>query len=407
MSDQGESTLHKPLGQMPSPARRLAMPGWVAKAVLGVLSAVFIAAGGWIALVDDPMGGEPTAVATIKPREEAPSTSAQAQPPGQAGIRSLGDDGRTVSSAREMEASAGVTVVRPGAEAPNSVIIRIGEPDGPRLAAAPDPRLVERSRHGSLPRMSVDGARPFDVYARPIGQLPAKVAGRIAILVGGMGISQNATADAITRLPGQVSFAFAPYGSELERSVSRARADGHEVFLQVPMEPFDYPDNDPGPHTLLTSLKPAENLERLHWTMARFPGYVGIVNFTGGRFTAEEAALSPIVKEIVQRGLMVVDDGSSARSLMTSGLDRRYPSLKADLVLDGTARGDAIDKQLARLEELAKERGTASATASVLPLTIDRIARWSRSLEAKGLVLVPMSSLGGVARQPATTGSIR
>jgi polysaccharide deacetylase 2 family uncharacterized protein YibQ len=51
-----------------------------------------------------------------------------------------------------------------------------------------------------------------------------------------------------------VSFALAPYGTDLEKLAERARADQHELLLQVPMEPFDYPDNDPGPQTLLTSL---------------------------------------------------------------------------------------------------------------------------------------------------------
>ena len=53
----------------------------------------------------------------------------------------------------------------------------------------------------------------------------------------------------------------------------------------------------------------------MHWLLGRFTGYVGIVNFLGGRLTADEAALSPILREIARRGLMVIDDGSSARSL--------------------------------------------------------------------------------------------
>ena len=52
------------------------------------------------------------------------------------------------------------------------------------------------------------------------------------------------------------------------------------------MEPFDYPDNDPGPQTLLTSLTPDQNIDRLHWLMSRFQGYVGIVSYMGARFTA-------------------------------------------------------------------------------------------------------------------------
>ncbi len=50
-----------------------------------------------------------------------------------------------------------------------------------------------------------------------------------------------------------------PYGADVERLVARARGEGHEILLQVPMEPFGYPDNDPGPQTLLTSLTPEQN----------------------------------------------------------------------------------------------------------------------------------------------------
>jgi uncharacterized protein len=229
---------------------------------------------------------------------------------------------------------------------------------------------------------------------------------RVAILIGGLGISASATADAISRLPGEVSLAFAPYGGDLEKLAQRARGDGHEIFLQVPMEPFDYPDNDPGPHTLITSQPAPDNLERLRWVMSRIVGYVGIVNFMGGRFMSDESALSPMVRELAERGLMIVDDGSSGRSLMlpaATGL--RASALKADLVLDLTQRTDAIDRELARLEQQAREKGFAVASASALPLTIDRVSRWARTLEQRGIKLVPVSSIAQSRVQ--TTGSIR
>ena len=116
---------------------------------------------------------------------------------------------------------------------------------------------------------------------------------RIAILVGGMGISQTGTAEAIAKLPAAVTLAFAPYGSDLDRVVQRARGAGHEVMLQAPMEPFDYPDNDPGPQTLLTTQTPAQNLDRLHWQMSRFQGYVGVTGYMGARFTSTRDALAP------------------------------------------------------------------------------------------------------------------
>jgi uncharacterized protein len=114
--------------------------------------------------------------------------------------------------------------------------------------------------------------------------------------------------------------------------------------------------------------------------------------------------LKPMLDEVSRRGLMIIDDGSSARSLLTAGARGRGASMKAEIVIDATPRTDAIDKELAQLEKLARERGSVLATASALPVTVERLSRWARTLESRGIVLVPVSSL---AKEPATTGTIR
>ncbi len=410
MVDLPSSDLQKPLGA-PRPAKRARrFPRWLGYALGGSPFAVLAAAGVYVGLSSHPDGGRPVAVSPIT----APATQ---RAPGATSFGvSAGDaaepapEERAQSTASEMEKEAGVKVLRPGgADTPNSVVIRVPDASAVRLAPAPDRRLSERTRNGILPRVGEDGARAWQVYARPVpGEAPTQP--RIAIILGGLGISASSTADAIARLPGEISLAFAPYGSELEKATTRARADGHEIFLQVPMEPFDYPDNDPGPHTLLTGPASGENGERLRWVMSRFSGYVGIVNFMGGRFMSDEAALSPVLRELAERGLMVIDDGSSGRSVMAplaGGL--RTPAFKAELVLDLTQRADAIDKELARLEQIARQKGFAMASASALPLTIERLARWSRTLEQRGLRLVPVSAAvqGGPAAKAQTTGSLR
>lgn len=395
--------LDRPLGQDRPAPRGRPWGRWLALASAGFVGALLVALVLLVALRRDPDGGEPMATALIE-RRAAPPPSA-GQPAGPAPSQEV----RVQASARQLESESGVTVVRPGAEVPGAIVITVPDSDKPvRLAPAPDSRLVERSRYGMLPKTAPDGATPAQVYARPLGPEPAtKPAGHIALLIGGLGISQSGTADAIAKLPGPVSFAFAPYGAELERSVQRARGEGHEVFLQLPMEPFDYPDNDPGPHTLLTGPKAADNIEHLHWALGRFTGYVGVVNFLGGRLTADEAALSPILRELAGRGLMVVDDGSSSRSLLASSATRaQIPALKVDRVIDTVTRADAIDKELAGLEALARKQGVAVAAASALPVSVERIANWARALEERGLALVPVSAARGL-RNPRTTGSLR
>lgn len=397
------SDLQKPLGAPRPPKSGKAWPSWLGYALAWAPFGLLGAAGAYVSLVSQPDGGRPVAVAAIK--EPAPSRTSTLNFSAQDAIQPAPVE-RAQATAGEMEQDAGVKVLRPGgAETPNSIVIRVPDAGGVKLQPAPDRRLVERTRNGVLPRIGEDGARPSQVYARPLpGDAGAQP--RVAILVGGLGISTSATTEAIARLPGEISFAFAPYGGELDKQVQRARGDGHEVFLQVPMEPFDYPDNDPGPHTLTTGPAGSENLERLRWVMTRFPGYVGIVNFMGARFMSDEAALAPVIREVAERGLMVIDDGSSGRSVMTPvAAGFRAPSFKADLVVDLAPRADAIDRELAKLEQQARQKGFALGTASALPTSIERIARWARGLEQRGIRLVPVSAAGQPRVQ--TTGSLR
>jgi polysaccharide deacetylase 2 family uncharacterized protein YibQ len=265
---------------------------------------------------------------------------------------------------------------------------------GDQSLAMVDQKLLEDTRHGQIPRVSVDGARPLVAYARPVAATAANAnMPRIAIVVAGLGVSAGTTAEALAKLPGPITLAFAPYGTDLARVASRARSEGHELLLQLPMEPFDYPDNDPGPQTLLTSLAPEQNVDRMHWVMSRFQGYVGVANFMGSRFTASDAAFAPVLHEVAKRGLMYLDDGASPRSLAGqiaggSGL----PYAKANVVLDAVPTANEIDGALARLEKIASDAGMAVGVASALPISIARIANWAKKAEARGFLLVPISA---------------
>src|SRR5207302_8096307 len=137
-------------------------------------------------------------------------------------------------------------------------------PGQPADKSAADQRFAEASRNGSIPRIAPDGTRPAEAFAQPVKPIADRPnAPRIAIVVTGLGISAIGTSDALAKLPGPVTLGIAPYGADLDRVAARAREGGHELLLQVPMEPFDYPDNDPGPQTLLTSLNAGQNVERL------------------------------------------------------------------------------------------------------------------------------------------------
>ena len=291
-----------------------------------------------------------------------------------------------------------VTIIDGSSGARHDVTISGDAADRAEAGAAPatmagiDQRLLGKSRYGMIPVVS-DGLKPFTVYAADTDRARAAKMPAVAIVIGGLGVGAAKTADAIMKLPAAVTLAFTPYGSDPTKLAERARAQRHEILLQVPMEPFDYPDNDPGPQTLLTTLSPEQNLDRLYWHLSRFQGYAGIANFMGGRFVVTDAVMQPIVREAARRGLGYLDDGTAPRSVAPSlAAGQAMPFAKADVSIDAVPTSVEIDRALSRLENLARERGTAVGIASALPISIERIGVWSKALESHGIMLVPLTT---------------
>jgi polysaccharide deacetylase 2 family uncharacterized protein YibQ len=264
-----------------------------------------------------------------------------------------------------------------------------------RLAAAPREDLVEKGRYGPLPRIGDDGTRPLEAYARPVGSTEGMI--RIAIVIGGIGIDKEGTTASLDALPGEVTLALVPYGNDIGRGLAAARAGGHEVLLQVPLEPFDYPAVDPGPHTLTTKAGAAGNLDNLRWLMSRLTTYVGVVNYMGGRFTSDPEAMAPMLAEIGRRGLLYLDDGSS-RANAGADTESKAPFLRADIVLDADTAPEAIRARLKQLAAIARERGYAIATGSAFPSTVAEVAAFAGDAANKGIVIVPISALAASGR---------
>ena len=259
------------------------------------------------------------------------------------------------------------------------------------LWPAPDPALIKRTDSGPLPIIAPDGRTPLQVYARPYNEIGQQ---RIAIVVGSLGMSEATTLAAIQQLPGSMTLSFAPYGRNLQDYVNLARAAGHEVLLQVPMEPMDYPSDDPGPHTLLTSLTIKKNLKRLDWLLGRFTGYVGVVNYMGGRFTSAEFHLLPVLETMQARGLMFLDSKASPFSVAFDVANRVGLYFASnDRVIDEVASRSAIDSRLLELEHLALDSGSAIGTGFPYPVTIERLAHWAYTTDDRGFDLVPISAL--------------
>jgi polysaccharide deacetylase 2 family uncharacterized protein YibQ len=260
-----------------------------------------------------------------------------------------------------------------------------------------DPALVENTAQGPLPRIADDGRKPMTVYAGPA---PTTAKFKIAIVVNGLGLSALATKTALDALPAGVSLGFAPYAGDVGKWVADARARGHEVLLEVPMEPYDFPDSDPGPHTLRAGQEEEANIQRLTWALSRFTGYAGVTNLLGQRFLSDSQALSPVLTYLNRRGLYVFDNGAASQSVLPNVAGQvGVPAAQSGPALDGIQTAPEIDRRLSDLETQARANGSAVGSAFLYPVSIARIAAWAHGLEARGFVLVPVSA---ILAQPTT-----
>lgn len=257
--------------------------------------------------------------------------------------------------------------------------------------AIANPAVLEKSPDGYLPRIADGGLTPMQAYGAPVaaGNRP-----RIAIVISGLGISAKATEAAITGLPPGVTLAFAPYANDVQRWVTMARQKGHEVLLQVPMEPYDFPDSDPGQYTLRTSVNEEANTKRLAWSLTRITGYVGVTNLLGGRFLTDAGAVEPMLTFLMRRGLLFYDNGSATRSVAPDVAARLgTPFAQATSTIDSIQAAMEIDHRLADLETEARTKGKATGSGFLYPVTVERVNLWARGLAGRGFVLAPVSSI--------------
>ncbi len=269
------------------------------------------------------------------------------------------------------------------------------------LTHAPIDGLTMQGSYGLLPVLGPDSMVSWKEYARPFKaeKIDGKEKPQIAIIINGIGLNAKTTNIAITSLPGEINLGFSPYGRELQKWMNKSRTYGHEGLLMIPTEPLSYPNDDPGPHTLMTNAPSRDNLKRLDWLLSQVTGYVGVINEMGSKFTTSEDDVLPILNSLKERGLMFLDSRSTRFSVAAKVARRlSMPRALNNLYIDNNINSKDIRANLAKLENTARTYGVALGVANAVPLSIKEIALWSKSLSARGFQLAPVTAI--VNRQP-------
>ena len=252
------------------------------------------------------------------------------------------------------------------------------------LPQAPLAGFHSQGPSGPLPIIAANGKTPAEAYARPFTPNGRP---KVALVIGGLGLNAAATRQAIDTLPPEITLSFVPYAEGLQGWIDLARAAGHEVLLETPMEPSDYPDNDPGPYTLMAAAHGPETVKKLEWVLSRATGYFGVTNYLGSRFLTSDAGMNAFSGALRGRGLAFVDDGQAARR------GGGVPRASALRIIDEQLSDQAIDQQLLAIEAGALQHGQALGSGFAYPVTLSQVAKWAESLESRGYQLAPASAL--------------
>ncbi|MEL6955355.1 MAG: divergent polysaccharide deacetylase family protein [Pseudomonadota bacterium] len=274
------------------------------------------------------------------------------------------------------------------------------------LQQSPLPGLHERTPAGRLPIISQDGLEIADAYARPYYGRSGQPS--VSLVLGGLGINYTHTKSAIDELPPEVTLSFAPHARGLQTWIKRAREAGHEVLIELPLEPHTHGRVRPHANMLSTNLDADRNIANLEKILGLGHGYFGVINYQGDKFSADTEGARAMFDALKSRGVAFIDDGSlpptSTLEAQAGEAGARYA--RADFVIDARMEADAMTAQLQALEASALKDGGALGTAIGYPLTIDIIKDWTATLDAKGIILAPASALQSVpAPKTATTVS--
>ncbi len=225
--------------------------------------------------------------------------------------------------------------------------------------------------------------------------------GMIAIIIDDMGLGLRSKQ--VEVMQGPLTLSYLPYAKNLNERTQRAKENGHELMLHMPMEPLN-DDLDGGPNVLKTSQNEEDFSKTLEWGLTSYDGFVGLNNHMGSRLTKDRNAMARVMQALKARGLFFVDSKTIGGSIgAEEAKNAGIPYAERDVFLDHEITKDFVKEALKNLENTAHKKGYAIAIGHPHKETIEVLKEWIPTLADKGLALVPVSKLVKYPRENEQT----
>ncbi|MCK5915440.1 MAG: divergent polysaccharide deacetylase family protein [Deltaproteobacteria bacterium] len=216
---------------------------------------------------------------------------------------------------------------------------------------------------------------------------------QLAIVIDDLGRSLE-SAENFASLPMSLTFAVFPklYNScKVARYFIDRKCD---ILLHMPMEPRDYPAQDPGPGALFRGMSETQ-IRRVFVECLEFlPGIIGVNNHMGSCLTADEQKMAQVMDILKGRNLFFLDSRTIANSVAyKSAIAAGIPALQRDVFLDNDRDVDEIVEQLQVLIEIAKIKRSAIGIGHPYPETLKALTLLPKIAESAGVEIVAVRKL--------------
>jgi len=262
-------------------------------------------------------------------------------------------------------------------------------------------RERRRMRHAAIGLLGISGLSSGTHAGALLPPPPVATAGvtpEIALIIDDMGSRRDAGRHAL-QLPGPVACAFLPYAPYTRELATQAHASNKEVMLHLPMQTVESTRLDSGGVTL--DMTEREFMDTVRVDLARVPHVSGINNHMGSLITRHPGHMLWLMRGMqTDRSLFFVDSRTTKFTVARQiAFENQVPSVSRDVFLDAELSPAGVQREFARLLDLAKRNGSALGIGHPHPATLALLKQELPRLSAHGVKLVPVSRL--VQRQQA------
>ena len=230
----------------------------------------------------------------------------------------------------------------------------------------------------------------------PLGQsfpLHQSLLPQVAIVIDDLGWDLGA-AQVLLAMDIPLGFAILPNTPFKDFIAQEAQRRGKDILLHLPMEPYSYPQIDPGWPVLLSTMNTSELAIQIESALAAVPAAVGVNNHMGSRLTEDRHAMHVVMQLMKHRNLFFLDSRTSQKSLAYQiAREVGVRTAQRHVFLDNEADARKISQQLHRLAALAREHGKAIGIGHPYPETVQSLRYTLPEIRQTGVEIVSISRL--------------